>query len=275
MNSRTLIYTCCDKKYSHFIPLFCAALLWSNTDIDIEIGVSCDSLDPKEDSAIKELQKLYPKSKILIKYNFFTINPNTIEGPYMKAVYDGKKMMINTVRFVSNPTIKDDYTYISDIDIISLRKNFYEYHIKQMNDYDMIYSNVIRKEMPQHMSGLHFVKTDKWYPVNLEKCPRIRYSANDEIILKQIAESKTKLNYDLNDINTQRPIHGPHISLNRKEPGGYIDKFDRRIPGWCASPWKHEYKEFIKSEVYKTVEKSFDPLIKMLLSKLNNYYGIV
>lgn len=70
MRNRTLVYTYCDKKYSHFVPLFCASLLYSNDEIDIEIGLSCESLDPKETSVIQALQKLYSKSKILLKYNF-------------------------------------------------------------------------------------------------------------------------------------------------------------------------------------------------------------
>ena len=57
---RTLIYTCCDEKYSHFIPLFCAALLYSNDNIDIEIGVSNSNLTNKE---------LYI-SKMFFKHNF-------------------------------------------------------------------------------------------------------------------------------------------------------------------------------------------------------------
>lgn len=268
--SRTLIYTCCDKKYSHFIPLFCAALLYSNTNIDIEIGVSCNSLDPKETAAINELQKLYPNSKILIKYNFFSINSNISDGPYRKAIYNGNKMMINTVRFVSNPTIKDEYTYISDIDIISLKKNFSDYHIKVMSENNMIYNNIVRETLPTHMSGLHFVKSDKWYPLNLNNITNIQYHEVDEAILKKITMSKTALNTNLK----VRPVHGPHLSLNRKNPGGTYDKNGKlTIPGWGAKQYKAAWYEFIKSKEYKIVEKSFDPMITELLTKLMNYYA--
>lgn len=31
---------------------------------------------------------------------------------YKRAIFEGKQMMVNSVRFVSEPKIKNDYTYI-------------------------------------------------------------------------------------------------------------------------------------------------------------------
>lgn len=182
MGNRTLVYTCCDKKYSHFIPLYCAALLYSNDEIDIEIGLACDALEPVETSAVKKLQKLYPKSKILLKYNFFEIDPNLNVHDYAKGIYEGKRMMINSVRFVSEPKIKDDYTYINDIDIIVLDKNFYLGHIKNLKERNMIYDNIVRPNNKERLSGLHFVKTDEYYPLNLSG---LDFFKQDEILLKK------------------------------------------------------------------------------------------
>ena len=96
---RTLVYTCCDEKYSHFIPLFCAALLWTNDNIDIEIGVSNEKLTDDEEQALTYLREQYPDSKILIKYNFFTVNKDN--DRFHAAKYNGHEMMINSVMIQS------------------------------------------------------------------------------------------------------------------------------------------------------------------------------
>ena len=107
---RTLIYTCADKKYSHWIPLYCLAMLYNNKDIDIEIGME-GILDDNERTCIKYLREQYPQSRIVITENLFTVYNN-------RARFNGSDMLINTVRFLSTPTIHDEYVYIGDIDIL-------------------------------------------------------------------------------------------------------------------------------------------------------------
>ena len=48
-------------------------------------------------------------------------------------------MAINTVRFVSEPTIKNYYTYISDINLIMFDEDFYISHIEMLKkiQYDL------------------------------------------------------------------------------------------------------------------------------------------
>ena len=67
------------------------------------------------------------------------------------------RMWSNSVRFVSEPEIRNKYTYISDIDMMILMKDFYNYHIGIMNDYGTIYSNWKRDNDPKAITGLHFV----------------------------------------------------------------------------------------------------------------------
>lgn len=254
---RTLIYTCCDEKYSHFIPLFCAALLWSNENIDIEIGVSNKSLTENEEKALTFLRKEYPNSKILIKYNMFDVDYN--KPNIVQATYNQKEMMINTVRFVSEPIIKDTYTYISDIDIINFDKNFYDIHIKNMNENNTFYSNVVRPNSFR-MTGLHFVKTAEYYPVNIND---IELNKLDEQVLYDIM-NKTK--YICNSLCI-RPVHGIHMSPSRNDPAG-IDGL-----GWGARRYKDEWNKFKESKIYKNILFSFDSLIIELIKKLENYYN--
>ena len=249
---RTLIYTCCDEKYSHFIPLFCAALLYSNKNIDIEIGTSVNKLTDSEENALIYLRKVFPNSKILIKYNYFKVVNNI-------AIYNNNKMFINTVRFISEPIIKDYYTYISDIDLIMFDKNFYVHHIKILKDNNIIYDNIVRKNNPTHLSGLHFCITEKWYPLNLTN---IDYKINDEEVLMNIAKNKTSINHEL----VLRPQHGIHMSFNRPEVKA------GKIIGWGAEPYKIIWNEFINTEIYKTIELSFHNIIIDQINKLNKFY---
>lgn len=258
---RTLIYTCCDEKYSHFIPLFCAALLYSNDNIDIEIGVSNSKLTDKEEQALNYLRNKFKDSKILIRYNMFNVNYD--KSRWENSVYNGISMGINTIRFISEPIIKDKYTYISDIDIISFDKNFYNIHINEMNKYNSIYSNIVRTNtVEKHLTGLHFVETEKYYPLNLEG---IRFTKNDEQVLYDIVKN----NIGINEHLVLRPIHGIHMSLNRSDPSGQISL------GWGAAKYKEEWNNFKNTEIYINISKSFDSLIISLIEKLETYYKTI
>ena len=137
MSDRVLLYTCCDNDYTHFVPLYCAAALFSNENIDIEIGINLNRLTDLEEEAMHNLMILHPESKIKIKYNFYS---KKSMFTHMNALFDGKCMWSNTVRFVSVPDIKNKYTYIGDIDVVLLMKNFYTYHINIMNEYGSIWA---------------------------------------------------------------------------------------------------------------------------------------
>ena len=253
---RTLIYTCCDEKYSHFIPLFCAALLYSNKNIDIEIGTSVNKLTDAEEKALTYLRSSFPTSKILIKYNYFKVNERNT------AIYNNKNMAINTVRFVSEPIIKNYYTYISDIDLIMFDEDFYISHLEMFKKYNMSYSNIVRKNTPTHLSGLHFCISKYWYPLNLTN---INCNINDEEVLMNIAKTKTNINTEL----TFRPQHGIHMSFNRPEVKA------GKIIGWGAEPYKNIWNKFIDTELYKTIKPSFNTIISEQIYKLNNFYKTI
>ena len=210
--NRTLVYTCCDEKYAVFIPLFCAAILYTNKNVDIEIGTSLSRLNKKQEVALDELRRMHPNSTILIKHDFF------VEEKGRARMSDGKLVEFGTVRFITTPIIKDQYTYISDIDIISLDEDFYLCHIEDMNNNNRKYSNIIRNTQPLRMSGLHFCCTDLHYPLELND---IDIETTDEVVLMKIVQKKQKL-----DFNSRfRPVHGIHMSTNRPcvEGGGGQD----------------------------------------------------
>lgn len=260
-NGRTLVYSCVDKDYAHWIPLFCLGMLHNNSDIDIEIGMEGTLCDDDHQS-IEYLKNRFPKSTIKINENLFVR-----DGNY--AVIEGKKCMFNTVRFITTPSIRDEYLYIGDIDIICLERDIFSKHIDFIKKESMwraeeiCYSNMVRKTTnPPRLTGLHFSVYDCYYPLpNLEGIDMLR---NDEQILTEILIRKgVKLNYSA----AWRPTHGIHFSKNRPSVKG-TDK----VPGWNADSYKNLWFEFIDTEEYKfIIERTNENIIEMI-DKLNNFY---
>ena len=98
---KTLFYTCCDKEYSVWIPLYSLGLLLNNKDLDIEIGIE-SSLDDNLTTCLSYIRTKFPQSKIIIKEKFFERIGN-------KAIVNGITMLFNTVRFVTTPILLADY----------------------------------------------------------------------------------------------------------------------------------------------------------------------
>lgn len=260
MNNRTLLYNCCDDIYTHFIPIHCASALFSNENIDIEIGINLNKLTNDEEFAIDELRKIHPEAKINIKYNFYQ---KTQSRRFDNATFNGMKMWSNTVRFVSEPEIKNTYTYIGDIDVILLMKNFYNYHIDIMNTYRTNYSNWQRDNDSKAITGLHFVKSDKYYPVNLENINLIDL---DEHILKKIQSRICPINYQI----PRRPVCGLHFSMNQKLPAQlklcktFIDELNS---------YKDSFFDFINSKEYNIVKSCNTNIINEYIEQFTKYYN--
>lgn len=142
----------------------------------------------------------------------------------MKKIFSGSQILIrnynkaldqilpNSIRFVETPEIKNEYTYICDIDILILEK-IIDFHLSVMNKYNLPFSNVLRS-CGMRLTGLHFTKTNFHYPLNINfKYTDLR-KTNDEIILKTIVDNKFS-NIKGKYKNKVRPVHGYHLSSNR------------------------------------------------------------
>lgn len=255
---RTLIYTCADKKYSHWIPLYCLSILTFNKDVDIEIGME-GHLEPLEKEAVEYIRSQFPNSQILIKENFFT------KIGEKKAFVESQniKTLFVTVRFVTTPKLKADYVYIGDVDIIILEP-FVQQHLNNMEKLGLNYSNIVQLKNPQKMgmSGLHFSKWNAYYP--LPNLSEIDLFKDDREILKDIISLKgNHINLDA----TFRPVHGIHFSKNRPTVKG-----DEKIPGWGADKYRKAWEVFSNTEQYKFVYENTDESIKMMIKMLNDYY---
>lgn len=232
-----------------FIPLFCLSHLMFNENTDIEIGI-CDSVLPKDiETSLDIIRNECPDSEIIIDYSLFESNR-----------FDGKYVLNNTIRFLEEPIIKDEYTYITDIDIICCEE-IKTSHIKDMIAYNSNYSNMVRTNS-NRMTGLHFTKTSSYYP--LPNISDINIGINDEMVLYNIVKKREQI-----DLSRKfRPVHGIHMSLNRPTVGG-----SRTIPGWGADVWKDKWKELSKCNIYISIYKYFSKNLINLIDKLEAYYA--
>ena len=96
----TTFFTCCDKKYECFIPIFLHSTLYHN-DVDAEICVeSAEKINGNIKKSISIIRGMYPKQKIKIR-----------EGNFGSVVVGKKayKIIPNVVRFLETPETINQY----------------------------------------------------------------------------------------------------------------------------------------------------------------------
>ena len=259
---RTLLYNCCDDDYTHYIPFFCASALFSCKNIDIEIGINLDSLSEKEETALDRLRKLHPEARLLIKYNFYQ---KTKRSGFDNCIYNDMKMWSNSVRFISEPEIRNKYTYISDIDMMIMMKDFYNYHIGIMAEYGTIYSNWKRDNDQNAITGLHFVQTDKWYPIILDN---LKTNIIDEHLLMNITKKKTEINERI----PRRPACGLHFShgQNLKVQLTLSKKYVNELKSY-----KQSFFDFLESEEYNCIKDTNTQFISNYVEDFKKYYNSI
>jgi hypothetical protein len=254
---KTTFFTCVDNKYEDFIPIFIHSILYHNDDADVEIGVEKLSLDGKIRNSIDFLKDKYPNNKILIR-----------EVNFGKYIIDGRNYSIipNSVRFVETPIIVNEYVYIGDIDIVTLQKDISVIHIKDMKQTGLNYSNIIRSYDNSNMkrlTGLHFTKWDAYYPIpNYVNFAKEGLLNHDEVLLYRLVAMKN----DIPESHLFRPVHGIHMSPNRK--------LDDKL-GWGLDKWKNEWLSYRESNEFKYLENfCFSKRIMENINMINKYYKL-
>lgn len=249
---RTTFFTCCDKKYEYFIPIFLHSILYHNNDVDVEIGVEDLDLHKNIIDAIDYIKSIYIQSRIeLRKVNFGGLVVNN-------KLY---KMCPNVVRFLETPIIKNEFVYICDIDIITLQKNITQLHIDDMNSTGLNYSNIVRSGTDKKLTGLHFTKYNSYYPIpDYDDLIVDNLLSYDEMFLYQLVKKKN----NILETNTFRPVHGAHISTNRDNPST-----------WGLDQWKTEWIKYTNSEEFLFLKKYFSEEIIESLNKIEKHYDSV
>lgn len=253
MENRITVFTCCNGIYKEFIPLFILSNLINISDSFVEVGVDID--DISELKIIKFLEKKFPNRFTIRLVNF---------GSYDVG---GQKLvpMPNLVRFITEPITKSKYVYISDVDIITLDKNIVEQHEKNILLNCLPYSNIVRDytESQKHkrLTGLHFSRFDSYYPIkNYENICKMGLFSHDEMFLYQLMYER---HGKPDEKSKWRPVHGIHVSPNRK-PDGEIS--------WGMERWENQWKKFRNMDIFIEIEPLFSDYLKDKIEIIDNFY---
>jgi hypothetical protein len=194
--NKLTIFTVASLDYHIFCVPYVACCLISNPEARVEIAIENIHLfNEKYLNSINKLLELFGKNKFLFRE--YTKN--------LKCSHGAR-------RFLEEPKFKSEYTYIGDIDIL-VCENILSSHLPILESTKLPYSNMVRGSNPNKLSGLHFTKTKKYYPVN---APLKFYNekTNGEELLLKIIKLKTGRTPLIED-NRIRPVHGFHLSFGR------------------------------------------------------------
>jgi len=247
-----LFFSAVDNGYEDFIPLYVYFANKYNPNSKFEFLVKNLTNDFKE--LINNFNKQFNTDILLRNYT------NNINA--------------NRLRFLEEPITKCTYTYIGDIDIF-INENILPFHINQMKEFNTIYSNCLRyPSNTNRMSGLHFVKSDEYFKQT--ESIRNKYikllidkkiTTGDEILLNNIILSLNTCIItpkDNIDFLIKRPIHGIHISLNRK-PFTSTLEFPKEL-------FKQMFiYDFYKSDDYTLINKFLSTKLQNILKTCETY----
>lgn len=131
----------------------------------------------------------------------------------------------NAVRFLEKPHIRSTYTYIGDVDILTLDADMVQTHVEHIKQLGLPYSNIIRNyKVPaseMRLTGLHFVENHKYYGPEFDKALALlqkmeeRSLRLDEVLLRALCELAFGLPPPDRPNLVYRPVHGIHLSNNR------------------------------------------------------------
>lgn len=267
-----LFYTAADEEYEMFVPVYIYFALRNNTESSVEIGLENPGEYKEENSeVINILRDEFG--------NRFSFNPVNFDG-----------VLPGAVRFVTEPKLahRHSYVYIGDIDILILDENIEQLHLKNMREYNVPFSNILRpdwdiEEDNKRLSGLHFAPTELQYP--LPDTSGINYSDSnhirgaDENVLYQIMDQKSVMVPQHMDY---RPEHGIHIRKGAHPYGKKPDKsfsqfsFERLEQQQWHPAWNGIEQEFYRERFLETInEKPFKELYSELDIEMKNILTIL
>jgi hypothetical protein len=245
-----LFFTCANKPYQDFAPLYAFSVLAHVPDAAVEIGV--------ED--VNEFRTAHRRSMSVLERTFGVGKFRIREVPWKTP--DGKRILPNSVRFVNEPIGRAEYVYIGDIDVIILETDLVEKHLKNMKDTGLPYSNAVRANTTR-LSGLHFTRADVHYPLpNIDDLDL--NAMNDEMVLYKIVERKgLKIVPD----NAYRPVHGIHVSPNRE--AFVATESAKPRPGWGIERHNAAWAKFSARDDFRRLRSTLSPRIQSCLTTID------
>lgn len=247
-----LFFTAANKAYEDFAPLYAFSILFHVADSAVEIAVEdVPSFHMRYGAALTLLANCFGSEKIVVRDACWTL-PN------------GRRILPNTVRFITTPKTTSEYVYIGDIDVIILEPNLLAMHLRDMKLTGLPYSNSVRPGTTR-MSGLHFTKATAYYPLPDVSDLEID-SMNDEMVLYEIIRRRGSAARD--DI-WYRPIHGIHISPNRP-PERVLDETGKVvIPGWGINPYVQQWLRMAANTDFRRLRTLLSLRVRETLSTID------
>lgn len=250
--ARTLAFTCCNRKYEDFAPLFAASLLTHNPDAAVEIGVEDAARFSAEHAAWSIVTARFP-GRTCVREVAWTRK--------------GRRLLPNTVRFLETPLTDSEYVYITDVDFVIL-KEIAPAHLEIMRRHQAPYSNVVRRSS-RRLTGLHFTERAAHYPLpDLSDIPL--WSLGDEEVLYEIVKRKGVRMHRESD----RPAHGIHISP-RRPLFPTVDEEGKVTPGWGIWGYVDRFHTFAESELMLELRPSLSKRIEHCLGEIEKVWAYI
>lgn len=243
-------YTCCNRSYEDFAPLYAFCALWYNSDSLVEVGIE-DLLGFRVRNGRSEnlIREIFGAGRFLLR-------------DVRWKTESGENTLPNTVRFVVPPIHRTDYVYICDVDIMIMERDIRKIHADHMARMDLPYSNSVRPNTTR-MSGVHFSPWENLYPL-----PDISdldlAKMNDEMVLFEIIRRKgLKILPD----HWFRPIHGIHISPNRAPKTSRQN--GREIPGWGIESFAQAYRQLCATPEFASLRACLSDRVTWCLGEID------
>lgn len=250
------------NKYQKYVPMFIYFCLKSYTNVGVKIFL----LDELKNKYTKIINKLSDMGDVVIKECCFSEYPRSNQE-------------LKMLRWVLDKSEFDDYNniYVGDVDLLICRENpnLEEQHLVHCEDNKLPYSNMVRQNSKNRLSGLHFIKKDEYYAIFVEIIAKYRNlllksklidQKNETVLYNMMKESglpfpsKTfwihhgiHLGYWRNG-KRKRPISDEAWSITGKESYRGYFKFFKEVME------EDLYKEIYKLEPLKEIKHMYDYL---------------
>ena len=241
---QTTLFTSANKLYEMFVLPYVSSGLIYNDDARVEICLE----DPAEfefgnGEAIELLRANVGADRLLLR-----------------GVEASADVAPNSVRFLETPRVTTEFTYIGDIDILILEP-ISPLHLRRMSELGLPYSNVLR-EGREALSGLHFTRTDAYYPVEVP--PNIDLNRDEELLYHLV----TARGLPLPPSSLGRPMHGYHLSPNRSPLARMVDGCPTLHWSLTSQSYFKSYTALRRNPVWRELFPFFDRRYRAILGLL-------
>lgn len=241
---RTTFFTAADRRYEMFVLPYITSALAHNADARVEVCLQdASAFRSRSERALSILGQYFGEDRILLRGARWTGIPP------------------NTVRFLETPKETTEFTYIGDIDILVLEA-ITDIHVDRMNRHGLPYSNEVRSGR-KALSGLHFTRSDAYYPVSL---PDGVDPGRDEELLYALVTAR---GWGKPPQGVLRRVHGYHVSPHRSPLPALVR--GKRTLDWGLSKSAHfnAYRKFTGSAVWQRLLPDFDAQYRLLLGLMD------